>query len=224
MKKFHESSLKSLKHRVIALLDRKELEFLDKLGKDSLFSTGHKLSYTKIIEALIGFAMEMKINGENISSVDALKQKLLELIHKNKAHLNQNSIEPVERRKFLRIPSKLKLGYRKLESLEPLKAVKTENISEQGIMVILPEFFAPQTRLELSINTKDDELPILAFGRVIWARPNETKTGYVTGIQLHYINNKERFYRHLNELKDDLNYADNKEIKREEGVEHETQP
>lgn len=212
---------KTLKHRVIALLERKELEFLDKLGKDSLFSTGHKLSYNKIIEALIGFAMEMKINAENVSSAEALKQKLLALTHKkiteevgNKENYCQNPTVPVERRKFIRIASKVKLGYRKLESLEPLKAVKTENISEQGIMVVLPEFFAPQTRLELSINTKDNEDPILAFGRVIWARQDEAKKGYVTGIQLHYINNKEKFYCHLNELKEDFNCMDNKEVKK----------
>lgn len=201
----NKTDSKALKHRVIAVLDRKELEFLDKLGKDSLFSTGHKLPYTKIIEALIDFAMEMKVNGENVSSAQDLKQKLLAL----------KPTASVERRKFIRIPTKLKLGYRKLESLEPLRAVKTENISEQGIMVVLPEFFAPQTRLELSINTKDNEAPILAFGRVIWSRPDEAKKGYITGIQLHYMNNKEKFYCYLNELKDDFYYIDNKEFKKD---------
>lgn len=217
MQKINKSNPKTLKHRVIALLDRRELEFLDKLGKDSLFSTGHKLCYNKIIKALIAFAMEMKINGENISSIDALKHKLLALTHKkiteernHKEDYSQNPAGSVERRKFIRIPSELKMGYRKLESLEPLTAVKTENISEQGIMVILPEFFAPQTRLELSITTKDNEPAILAFGRVIWSRPDEAKKGYVTGIQLHYINNKEKFYCHLNELKEDFNYVDKK--------------
>jgi hypothetical protein len=37
----------NIKHRVITMLDRDELEFLDKLGKDALFSTGHKLPITK---------------------------------------------------------------------------------------------------------------------------------------------------------------------------------
>lgn len=217
MKELNKSNPKTLKHRVIALLDRKELEFLDKLGKDSLFSTGHKLCYNKIIRALIGFAMEMKINTENISSAEELKHKLLALTHKkiteqlnHEENHSQNQAGPVERRKFIRIPSKLKLGYRKLESLEQLTIVKTENISEQGIMVVLPEFFAPQTRLELSINIKDDEPAILAFGRVIWSRADEAKKGYVTGIQLHYINNKEKFYCHLDELKEDFNYVDKK--------------
>ncbi|MDD2752224.1 MAG: hypothetical protein PHN59_03760 [Candidatus Omnitrophica bacterium] len=69
-----------MKHKVITMLERNEVEFLDKLGKDSLFSTGHKLSYNEILKALIDFAMEAKVSGENIPSFDVLKQKLKEKI------------------------------------------------------------------------------------------------------------------------------------------------
>ncbi|MDD5595898.1 MAG: hypothetical protein PHY94_06635 [Candidatus Omnitrophica bacterium] len=67
-----------MKHKVITMLDRNEVEFLDKLGKDSLFSTGHKLSYNEILRALIDFAMEEKVSGENIDTPDALKAKIKE--------------------------------------------------------------------------------------------------------------------------------------------------
>lgn len=68
-------------HRVITMLDRKELEFLDKLGKDALFSTGHKLSYNEILKALIDFAMEMRLSGEGINSLNTLKEKILKKMH-----------------------------------------------------------------------------------------------------------------------------------------------
>ncbi len=66
-----------IKHRVITMLDRQEMEFLDKLGKDALFSTGHKLSYNEILEGLIDTAMESGISGENVNSVNSFKKKLL---------------------------------------------------------------------------------------------------------------------------------------------------
>jgi hypothetical protein len=69
-----------MKHRVITMLDRGEIEFLDKLGKDALFSTGHKLSYNDILRGLIDFAMETGMSGEKIDSAAALKTKLLDKI------------------------------------------------------------------------------------------------------------------------------------------------
>jgi hypothetical protein len=73
----NEGRREILKHRVITMLDRQEMEFLDKLGKDALFSTGHKLSYSEILEGLIDVAMEIGLSGENIDSLDTLKDKML---------------------------------------------------------------------------------------------------------------------------------------------------
>lgn len=75
--KLEESQKKILTHRIIALLNREEVEFLDKLGKDALFSTGKKLSYVQIIKGLVDFAMECGINGNNLESSEKLKEKLL---------------------------------------------------------------------------------------------------------------------------------------------------
>lgn len=69
-------------HRVITMLDRPEMDFLDKLGKDALFTTGHKLSYNEILRSLIDFAMESGISGEKIDSMETLKKKLYEKICK----------------------------------------------------------------------------------------------------------------------------------------------
>ena len=68
------------KHRVIAMLNRDELDFLDKLGKDALFSTGHKLSYNDIIRGLIEFSKEIGLSGNKIDSEEALKQRILEKV------------------------------------------------------------------------------------------------------------------------------------------------
>jgi len=72
-----------LAHRVITMLGRQEIDFLDKIGKDALFSTGHKLSYNEILRGLIDFAMEAGISGDNIDSANTLKAKLIQGIHKS---------------------------------------------------------------------------------------------------------------------------------------------
>jgi hypothetical protein len=75
-------SEKIITHRVITMLCRSEVDFLDKLGKDALFTTGHKLSYNEILRGLIDFAMELRVSGEKIRSADELKESLLHLINK----------------------------------------------------------------------------------------------------------------------------------------------
>jgi hypothetical protein len=72
--------MKTTTHRVITMLERQEMDFLDKLGKDALFSTGHKLSYNEILKGLIDVAMETGISGEKVDSLDTFKQKLLQQI------------------------------------------------------------------------------------------------------------------------------------------------
>ncbi len=69
-------------HRVITMLGRQELDYLDKIGKDALFSTGHKLSYNDILKALIDFALEAGVSGEKIDSIQALKNKILSRLSK----------------------------------------------------------------------------------------------------------------------------------------------
>jgi hypothetical protein len=63
--------------RVVTFLDREEVDFLDKVGKDALFSTGLKLSRAKIIAWLIDFIRTFAIDGENIKSEKDLKTKIV---------------------------------------------------------------------------------------------------------------------------------------------------
>jgi len=62
------------------MLNREELDFLDKLGKDALFTTGHKLSYNDILVGLVEFVKEIGLSGERIDSYDALKTRIVQRV------------------------------------------------------------------------------------------------------------------------------------------------
>jgi len=70
------------RHRVITFLDRAEIDYLDKLGKDALFSTGIKLPRTLIILALVDMIKKLNINGEGIKSEEDIIQKIINSIKK----------------------------------------------------------------------------------------------------------------------------------------------
>ena len=64
-------------HRVITFLTRDELDFLDKVGKDALFSAGTKLSRSKIISALVNVIRKLGIDGCGLSSKKELESKVI---------------------------------------------------------------------------------------------------------------------------------------------------
>lgn len=72
--------LEFFKHRVITLLDRNELDFLDKISKDALFSTGHRLPYGEILRTLVDFALERHISGNKLNAPEDLKEEMLKAI------------------------------------------------------------------------------------------------------------------------------------------------
>lgn len=65
-------------HRVITFLTRDELDFLDKVGKDALFSAGMKLSRSKIISALVNVIRKLGIDGCGLSSKKELENRVIE--------------------------------------------------------------------------------------------------------------------------------------------------
>jgi hypothetical protein len=68
------------KQRIVTFLDREEIDFLDKLGKDALFSCGIKISRAKILSWLVDFIQKLNLNGENIRSEIDLEKRIKELI------------------------------------------------------------------------------------------------------------------------------------------------
>jgi hypothetical protein len=66
--------------RVVAIMNRAEIDYLDKIGKDSLFTAGVKLSRVKILRAMVEAMKELGIDGKNIKSETDLKNEILKRI------------------------------------------------------------------------------------------------------------------------------------------------
>jgi hypothetical protein len=66
--------------RVVTFLNRDEVDFLDKMGKDALFSSGTKLSRAKLIAWLIDILKGLNISGENLRNEKDLENKIMEVI------------------------------------------------------------------------------------------------------------------------------------------------
>ena len=64
------------KERVVTFLNRQEVDFLDKVGKDALFSSGLKISRAKLIAWLVDFIKGLNINGENMRSEEDFEQRI----------------------------------------------------------------------------------------------------------------------------------------------------
>jgi hypothetical protein len=80
---WRENAMALQRERVVTFLDREEVDFLDKVGKDALFSTGLKLSRAKLISWIIDFAKSLAINGENLKSEADLNKQLKEILKEN---------------------------------------------------------------------------------------------------------------------------------------------
>lgn len=65
-----------ISQRVIVFLNREQVDFLDKVGKDTLFSGKKKLSRTKIIASLVNLIMKLDINGKNLDSTKAIVDEI----------------------------------------------------------------------------------------------------------------------------------------------------
>ncbi len=72
-----------MQQRVIVFLNRDQVDFLDKLGKDTLFSGKNKLPRTKILASLVDLLIDLDINGKEVSSLDDLQRKIKEKIGAN---------------------------------------------------------------------------------------------------------------------------------------------
>jgi hypothetical protein len=67
-------------HRVVTFLDREQVDYLDKLGKDALFSTGVKFPRTRVISALIDLLRKANVSGEGLKSDQDLEERLMKKI------------------------------------------------------------------------------------------------------------------------------------------------
>lgn len=75
-------------HRVVTFLDREELEFLDRLERDMMFSTGRHISRSKIIEDMVNLLLQTHMTAGGIRSDLELREKMKEAITK----VNQQTV------------------------------------------------------------------------------------------------------------------------------------
>ena len=69
-------------HRVIASLNREQVDFLDKISKDALFSSGVKLSRTQILSAIINVLRRVNVTGDGVKTSEEFEQRIVEILAK----------------------------------------------------------------------------------------------------------------------------------------------
>lgn len=74
----HSQSNNAHSRRVIASLTRKQIDYLDKIGKDAQFSSGLKLSRTQILAAMVNALRRLELTGEGVSSADQFEQRIVD--------------------------------------------------------------------------------------------------------------------------------------------------
>ena len=133
--------------RVIAFLTRKEMEFLDKISMDALFSTGFKLSRIDLISSVVTAVMESKVSGEGVASKDDLIARILNGIYRE-----------IERRKFPRLKTTLNVKYCELESMQPQKELEVTDMSVAGLRIsCTKEEDLPQINQLIEVTVQDPE-------------------------------------------------------------------
>ncbi len=68
------------KHRVVTFLTREELEFLDKLEKDMMFSTGRHLSRSQILQDMAELLARTGMNAIGVKDSLELERRMAEAI------------------------------------------------------------------------------------------------------------------------------------------------
>ena len=80
----HASGNNARAHRVIASLNREQVDFLDKLGKDALFSAGVKLSRTQILAAVVNVLKRFRLTGEGVKTPEQFEQRIMDTMGKSR--------------------------------------------------------------------------------------------------------------------------------------------
>ena len=65
-------------HRVIASLNREQVDYLDKIGKDAQFSSGIKLSRTQILAAMVNALKRLSLTGEGVITAEQFEQRIVD--------------------------------------------------------------------------------------------------------------------------------------------------
>ena len=74
----HHPESNSHAHRVIASLNREQVDYLDKIGKDAQFSSGTKLSRTQILAAMVNILKRLNLTGEGVATTEQFEQRIFD--------------------------------------------------------------------------------------------------------------------------------------------------
>jgi len=69
-----QNGVKNSKARLVAMIHRGEMDLIDRIGKDALFTTGRKLSRAEVVSAILNAVARLPINGKDIHSQKELRE------------------------------------------------------------------------------------------------------------------------------------------------------
>jgi len=69
-----QNGVKNSKAKLVAMIHRGEMDFIDRIGKDALFTTGKKSSREEVISAILSAVAQLAIYGKDIHSEEELRQ------------------------------------------------------------------------------------------------------------------------------------------------------
>ncbi|MBI4342176.1 MAG: hypothetical protein HY599_02275 [Candidatus Omnitrophica bacterium] len=77
-------------HRVIASLNREQVDYLDQIGKDAQFSAGIKLSRTQILAAMVNALKRLNLTGEGVTTAGQFEQRIVDAMMHNARSAKRN--------------------------------------------------------------------------------------------------------------------------------------
>jgi len=171
---------------------REELEFIEKLGMDALFSTNSKLSRVDIMAALVDAAMALGISAEGVKNKKELAQRILDSVRSHP-----------ERREYPRLKRDLIVEFRRMDSMKNYHDSVVDDISAGGFKIEVAFGGRPlaiNEVIEIAIRDPEQKDKVIkAIGRVAWIKQKEDKHGHDMGVMLTYIKeeDKEKFRQYL---------------------------
>lgn len=168
--------------RVVVNLTREELEFIDNIGRDALYTTGKRLTNNRIIRAFISVMREIKLKGDGLYNAEELKNRILV-----KLKIKKN------KRAHYRFKKEVMVSWRKASSNEKYNEGSTVEVCEGGFRIELKENRVIGEELEFTINDPYEPYkPITVFGRIAWIKKRDEDSALEAGIKVTYIPNKDK--------------------------------
>ena len=77
-------------HRVIASLNREQIDYLDKIGKDAQFSSGVKLSRNQILAVMVNAMKRLHLTVNGIARPEQFEQRIVNAMEQQARAMKRN--------------------------------------------------------------------------------------------------------------------------------------